>query len=89
MICYKTSHLIIFFCIKVKGSWSFIEYYQFSIIVDKEDQSIDISDILRDMDAKYIWAKNLLEGDEAKKQVVEESKILENRNTSQHKTLNW
>ena len=41
------------------------------------------------MDAKYIWAKNLLEGDEAKKQVVEESKILENRNTSQHKTLNW
>ena len=71
------------------ASWSFIEYYQFSIIVDKEDQSIDISDILRDMDAKYIWAKNLLEGDEAKKQVVEESKILENRNTSQHKTLNW
>jgi len=81
-------------CIKIlgkllKSTEEFPSTNPHATISDKEDQSIDISDILRDMDAKYIWAKNLLEGDEAKKQVVEESKILENRNISQHKTLNW
>jgi len=81
-------------CIKVlgkllKSTEEFPSTNPHASISDKEDQCIDISDILRDMDAKYIWAKNLLEGDEAKKQVVRESKNLENRNTSQHKTLNW
>ena len=41
------------------------------------------------MDAKYIWAKDLIEADEVKKPVDAESKSVQNRNISPNKTLNW